>query len=199
MDSRSPSLMGRAIVFVALAGGGCLADLATKQLVFQHPEWYRGSEWWLWEGHVGIQKSLNEGALFGLGQGGVGVFAVFASVAAIALPVWLFYFRAAEDLRLTVALGMVMGGILGNLHDRLGLSSLTWDQFDPSRAGEHVHAVRDWILVQWNDQWVWPNFNIADVLLVCGAGLLMAEAVFASPRSSTSPSATATEPAAPHK
>jgi signal peptidase II len=29
--------------------------------------------------------------------------------------------------------------------------------------------VRDWILVQWSNQWRWPNFNIADSLLVVGA------------------------------
>ena len=42
------------------------------------------------------------------------------------------------------------------------------------RAGETVYAVRDWILVQWNDRWRWPNFNIADALLVVGAGVLLA-------------------------
>jgi len=29
--------------------------------------------------------------------------------------------------------------------------------------------VRDWILVQWSDQLRWPNFNVADSLLVVGA------------------------------
>lgn len=178
MDSRPPSLSGRAILFCSLAAAGCAADLITKHLVFRHAELYRGSEWWLWPGHVGIQKSLNEGALFGMGQGGVGVFALFSLAAAVAIPVWLFRFRAAEDRWLTIALGLVMGGILGNLHDRLGFSQLTWDRFDPNRAGQTVHAVRDWILVQWNEHWVWPNFNLADVCLVCGAGLLLLQALF---------------------
>ncbi len=38
--------------------------------------------------------------------------------------------------------------------------------------------MRDWILVQWDDRLVWPNFNIADALLVGGAGLLMIQAFF---------------------
>jgi len=178
MDNRSSPLSGRAILFCSLAALSCAADLVTKHLVFRHPELYRGSEWWLWQGHVGIQKSLNEGALFGLGQGGVGVFALFSLAAAVVIPVWLFRSRAAEDRWLTIALGLVMGGILGNLYDRVGLSHLTWDRFDPSRAGERVYAVRDWVLVQWNERWIWPNFNLADALLVCGAGLLLVQACF---------------------
>ncbi len=134
---------------------------------------FHGSEWWLWRDHVGIQKSLNEGALFGIGQGQVGLFAIFSLIALIAIPVWLYYFRAAEDRLLTIALGCVTGGILGNLYDRLGLAGLTWDLFQPHRRGESVYAVRDWILCQWNQQWVWPNYNIADAALVLGAGLLL--------------------------
>ncbi len=172
---------GRLLWYCSLAILGCGADLLTKHLVFRHPDLYRGSEWWLWPGHVGIQKSLNEGALFGMGQGQVWLFAIFAISAAVAIPIWLFWFRAAHDRWLTIALGSVTGGILGNLYDRLGLPGLLWEQFHPGRAGERVYAVRDWILFQWDDRWVWPNFNIADMLLVGGAGLLMIQAFFLSP------------------
>lgn len=164
--------------FAVLAIFGCAADLISKALVFKHPELYRGSEWWLWHPHIGIQKSLNEGALFGMGQGKVWLFAVFSFAALAAIPIWLFWFRAANDRWLNTALGCVTGGILGNLYDRLGLPGMTWDQFFPNRTGESVYAVRDWILFQWNDQWVWPNFNIADMLLVGGACLLMIQAFF---------------------
>lgn len=143
---------------------------------------FRGNEWWLWEDHIGIQKSLNEGALFGMGQGMVWLFAIFSVAALVAIPVWLFCFRAAEDGWLTLALGCITGGILGNLYDRLGFSGIQWDRFDPNRVGQPVFAVRDWILWQWNDQWAWPNFNIADALLVGGAGLLMIHSVFLGPK-----------------
>ena len=175
MDHESSLPASRALWFFSLAAIGCAADLVTKHFVFGHPELYHGSEWWLWEGRLGIQKSLNEGALFGFGQGNVWLFSLFSVAAGIAIPVWLFKFRAAEDRRLTIALGCVMGGILGNLYDRLGLPGLTWDAFYPHRAGEAVYAVRDWILVQWNARWVWPNFNIADALLVCGAIYLLVQ------------------------
>jgi signal peptidase II len=35
-----------------------------------------------------------------------------------------------------------------------------------------TNAVRDWILLRYG-AFTWPNFNIADSLLVCGAGLLL--------------------------
>ena len=83
-------------------------------------------------------------------------------------------FTAAKDRRsrspgeAVVSLGMVMAGILGNLYDRLGLSNDSW--YGPGNtAPGAVHAVRDWILWQASDNWRWPNFNIADSLLVCGA------------------------------
>lgn len=177
-DLRIPH--GRFLWFWSLAVLGCLADLATKHLVFSHPELYRGSEWWLWKGHVGIQKSLNEGALFGMGQGNVWLFALFSIVAALAIPIWLFRFGAARDFWLTTALGCVMAGVLGNLYDRVGLPGLMWDQFDPSRAGQRVYAVRDFALLQWNDRWVWPNFNIADSLLVIGACVLLVHSILCS-------------------
>jgi signal peptidase II len=37
--------------------------------------------------------------------------------------------------------------------------------------------VRDWILWQANDRWRWPNFNIADSLLVIGAAVLFFHAL----------------------
>ena len=178
-----PLPQGRVGWYCCLAIFGCAADLVSKHLVFRHPDLYRGSEWWLWPGHIGIQKSLNEGALFGMGQGQVWLFALFAISAAVAIPVWLFWFRAAHDRWLNFALGCVTGGILGNLYDRVGLPGLKWGQFYPDRAGERVYAVRDWILFQWDDRWVWPNFNIADMLLVGGAGLLMLQAFFFTPDS----------------
>ncbi len=107
------------------------------------------------------------------------LFAALSIVAAIAIPVWLFRFRAAHDVWLTVALGCVMAGVLGNLYDRFGLSGDTWlgpGIFSP----EAVHYVRDWVLWQWNDRWPWPNFNIADALLDIGVGILVLHAFLQS-------------------
>ncbi|NUQ61916.1 MAG: signal peptidase II [Pirellulales bacterium] len=160
-------------VFFSLAILGCSADLATKSGVFQWLGMPGGPTWWLWDGVIGCQTSLNEGALFGMGQGMVVVFAALSVVAALAILWWLFVAGAASDLLLTIALGSITAGILGNLYDRLGFPSLQWNFANALHdKGDPVFAVRDWILVMIGN-WPWPNFNIADSMLVCGAGLLL--------------------------
>lgn len=168
LGSSSTSLpWSRYLLFFTLAAAGCAADLWTKHWVF---DWRgfprRDNEWWIWEPYLGIETALNRGALFGLGEGYSHVFALLSLVAIIGILAWLFAAGAARDLWLTVALGCVMGGILGNLYDRLGL----WASAEV--ATELRSAVRDWILIRYH-QYTWPNFNIADSLLVCGAGMLL--------------------------
>jgi signal peptidase II len=118
---------------------------------------------------VGIQTAVNQGAVFGLGQGGSRLFAGLSVTAAAGIIYWLFIRGAARDRVLTFALGCVTGGILGNLHDRLGL----WH--GPDVADRFRYGVRDWILFRYGEH-TWPNFNIADSLLVCGALMLVAHA-----------------------
>jgi signal peptidase II len=165
----------RYIMFFGIAAAGFTVDLLTKAWMFSRPELTGGNVHWLWPGHAGWQLSWNEGALFGMGQGNVWLFALLSTAAGIAIPSWLFVWGAARDRWLTMALGSVMGGLLGNLYDRVGLSTNLWPG-PGAQAGAPVHAVRDWILVQWSDQVRWPNFNIADALLVCGAIALVIHA-----------------------
>lgn len=157
--------VSRYVLFASIAGLGFLLDIGTKAWVFSLADLRAGEIRWLWTDHVGIQLSRNLGALFGIGQGKVWLFAALSAVALVAIPAWLFWFRAARDRWVTFALGLVMAGVLGNLFDRLGLSGET--------LGGSVYAVRDWILWQASDRWRWPNFNIADSLLVVGAGLMV--------------------------
>lgn len=159
----------RYLIFLLIGGLGCLADLATKNWVFSALGMPGGRTQWLWEPFFGIQTSLNRGALFGIGQDKVWLFASLSIFAALFIIYWLFIAGAARDRLLTIALGCVMAGILGNLYDRLGLWS------PPGHPGSHIYAVRDWVLFQY-PPWVWPNFNLADSLLVCGAILLVWQA-----------------------
>jgi signal peptidase II len=174
--------VSRSLVFLLIAILGCAADLITKKCVF---DWLGlpgpdSRTHWFWTNVVGFQTSLNEGALFGLGQGLVPVFAVLSVLAAIGIFIWLFYGGAAHDWLLTVALGCVTAGIFGNLHDRLGLMNLVWPNDGIHVAGKSVYAVRDFVLVKIGT-WSWPNFNVADSLLVCGAILLFWHAFRSQP------------------
>lgn len=164
----------RILVFSLIAVLGGVADLLTKQWVFAWlgpPQADVDNTWWLIENYVGIQTSVNQGALFGIGQGFSHIFALLSVVAAAGIIFWLFFVGGAKDRLLTVALACISGGIIGNLYDRLGL----WHSSD---APAHFkNGVRDWILFRYKDH-TWPNFNIADSLLVCGAALLFWHALF---------------------
>jgi signal peptidase II len=191
-----PLPLGRYVVFFAIAILGCGADLFTKQAMLAWlglPRDYVDQSdpanialwqgdpalphrWWLIEGRLGIETSINRGALFGMGEGYWWVFALLSVVAAIAIFTWLFVFKAAHDRWLTVALASITGGILGNLYDRLGLWNSTGLQ------AQFQHGVRDWILFVWPEIKLrmfnpWPNFNIADSLLVTGAIMLVVHAL----------------------
>ena len=162
----------RYLLFGAISVTGCAADLLTKYFVFQWRGLPRaGNEWWLWEPYVGIETAVNVGALFGLGGGYGHVFAILSVVAAIGIVVWLFWCKAAVNRWLTLALSLVMGGIFGNLYDRLGF----W--WEPGMPSQWQTGVRDWILLRYGE-YTWPNFNIADSLLVCGAAMLLLHAFF---------------------
>jgi len=171
---------GRVMTYFVLAAFGAIADLWSKSAVFA----WRGlpgqnSVWWIVEDYLGIETAVNIGALGGLGAGKGTWFAALSILAAIGIVVWLFWFGAAHSRWLTWALGMITGGIIGNLHDRLGM---WWqDGFPPAWHS----GVRDWILfriegVPFLDPW--PNFNIADSLLVVGACMLMYQSLFLTPK-----------------
>jgi signal peptidase II len=81
-------------------------------------------------------------------------FAVIAVGVSIALVVWLKRLKANETW-LAVALALVLGGALGNLHDRVLLG----------------HVV-DFILAHWQDRHYFPAFNLADTAITLGAIML---------------------------
>lgn len=106
---------------------------------------------------------VNRGALFGIGNGdgmgGGGMNHLFAGISILAAGFVLAYTlrpSVAKDRFMSIALGLVLAGTLGNLYDRIVFS-----------------GVRDFLHCYWESH-VWPDFNIADCCLVCGAGLLLA-------------------------
>lgn len=189
---------GRLPLFWSIVVVGCAVDLWTKSWIFDRlgmPSPDRELIWVI-RPIFSLTTSLNEGALFGLGQGWTFLFAGLSVVAAIGIVYWLFVVGGAADLRLTIALGCILAGIGGNLYDRLGFPGLVW-QFPP-RVGEPVYAVRDWLHFKW---WFidWPVFNIADSLLVCGAALIFLYALWppAEPTQATPATDSVDAPAKP--
>lgn len=170
--------IGRYALFFLPLTLGVAADLITKSYMFANffnPDTLGQKRHWWIEGVFGIQTSTNAGALFGIGSGYSWLFAAFSIVAILGIVIWLFGFGGLFDRWLTFALGMITGGILGNLYDRLGFG------FTPGFPEEIRTNVRDWIYFRMEgvpgfDPW--PNFNIADALLVTGAVMLFLHAFF---------------------
>ncbi|MGE0305125.1 MAG: signal peptidase II [Acidimicrobiia bacterium] len=102
----------------------------------------------------------NSGMAFSRGEG----MGPIISVLAMAVVVWLVLSMRSHGSRLSaVAAGMVVGGAVGNVADRLFRSS---DGF--------LHgSVVDFIDVQW-----WPIFNVADIGVVVGGIALAASSLF---------------------
>ena len=172
----------RVLLAISLAVGGCSIDLWTKAWVFGWlgpPQPGQHNIWWIWQPYIGFETSINTGALFGMGQGQVTLFAVISVVALGGIVYWFWLGGASQDLWLTICLGLVSGGILGNFYDRLGL----WG----------MRGVRDWILLRYGT-FTWPNFNVADSLLVCGAVMLAWHAFRAGPTASGTPGEAGGEP-----
>jgi signal peptidase II len=113
---------GRWLLFWSIALGGAAFDLATKSLVFSRFGPPPSPSVSVVSGILEIQTSLNPGALWGFGRTlpySSLVFAGLSIVAGLAICYWLFVRGAAASLALTIALGLIMAGALGNCYDRL--------------------------------------------------------------------------------
>ena len=99
--------------------------------------------------YVRLVFSQNSGALFGLFRDNAVLFGI-VSIVVIGLII-LYHRQVGSSLYLSIALGFLLGGALGNMTDRL-------------RLGYVVDFV-DWYIGQYH----WPAFNIADSAIVGGA------------------------------
>ncbi len=97
----------------------------------------------------------NPGAAFSLGSGATWIFTI-ALAAVVGVIIWLAATRVRSRLW-AVVLGLLLGGVLGNLTDRL--------LREPGFAVGHVV---DFINTPW--MWFWMNpaiYNVADIFIVC--------------------------------
>ncbi|MGA7242879.1 MAG: signal peptidase II [Terracidiphilus sp.] len=145
-----------------------IADRVTKTLVASHVP--LGDAIPVIPGFLRITHWLNEGAAFSLFADSASPNVVrwgliaFSAVAAIAVLIALI--RLGNRMTLaTVALALVLGGALGNLHDRVAYGSVV-DFIEVHIFGYH-----------------WPDFNVADSSIVIGACLLLLDSLL--PRKSS--------------
>ena len=97
----------------------------------------------------------NPGAAFSLGSGATWVFSIALAAVAVAI-IWLTVTKVRSRIW-AVVLGLLLGGVLGNLTDRL-----------LREPGFGVGHVIDFINTPW--MWFWTNpaiFNVADIFIVC--------------------------------
>lgn len=160
-------------LFAGIAALAAAIDLGTKWAIFRRlgmPGERPGIL--LVPRMLALETNLNEGALFGMGQGMGMLFAAVSCLAIVGILYVVSQPANREDRWLLVALALITGGIIGNLYDRLGLPALKWHA-PAGRVGMPVLAVRDWIHFTLEGIIDWPIFNLADSWLVIGAGLLL--------------------------
>jgi signal peptidase II len=112
--------------------------------------------------------SMNQGSAFGLfsGQTGARIFLSVVGIAAVFGMLWMMRKSRADQKVLHWALALVAGGAVGNLIDRIYFGVVTdfilWHVGDYKRGAFGTG--------RWEHEW--PVFNIADVVLVVGVGLM---------------------------
>ncbi len=144
---------GRRSVGLALlvAAGVVALDQATKHWAVNALDGGRTIDlWWT----LRLNLAYNTGMAFSSGDR----FGPFVPVLALGVAVVLLAVAHRSSHRLSVvAVGLIVGGALGNVVDRL------------LRGEGRLHgAVVDFIDLRW-----WPIFNVADIAVVIGGGLLV--------------------------
>ncbi len=136
------------MLFAGVAVAAIALDQAAKALAISHLEHMPLP---LLGGLIQFRLTRNPGGAFGLAAPSW----VMITVTLVICMVVLAYTvrRAGENPIHSIAMGLVFGGALGNLIDRLRFGSV----------------------VDFIDLKVWPVFNIADIAITVGVGLLMIE------------------------
>ncbi len=142
----------------AVAAAIVLLDQASKFSIVQAMR--PGETLTLIPGLLDIAYVLNPGAAFGIMASRSSAFRspffVGISIVAIALIVYYYHRYLHEAARLpSTALGLILGGAVGNLIDRLRVGMVI-DFLDVHAGAYH-----------------WPAFNVADAAISIGVGLML--------------------------
>jgi signal peptidase II len=135
-------------VLIGVAAFVLAADAITKAIVVVHLRPYQ--EVHLIGNVLMLDLLRNPGAAFSVGTGNTIVFTAIAAIVVVAI---IRTARRLRSLGWAITLGLLLGGALGNLSDRIFRS-----------PGLFRGDVVDWIeLTRY-----WPVFNLADSAIVCG-------------------------------
>ena len=140
-----------ALLLVAVAA--IVADQLTKQMVGRTLELGDSVEI---VGPFSIHHVQNSGIAFGL-FGSRTALVIAVTIVAVGLMLWFFARSGRRHPVLPVALGLVVGGSIANLIDRVRLGHVT-----------------DFL-----DVVAWPAFNLADTCIVAGVAILFGTLVLA--------------------
>lgn len=139
-------------VIAILAVAVLAADQFSKHLALEHLPLRQSVV--VWDGVLELYLTFNPGAAFSFGEGFTWVFTLVMAAAAVAIIVVAI--RGVASRRWAVVLGLLLGGVLGNLTDRLFRA-----------PGPLVGHVVDFINTPW--MWLWfppAIYNVADVFIV---------------------------------
>ncbi len=165
------------VFFAAIAAFFLLADVVTK--AWAEVELTRRSPLdplVLIEGHLNFALAYNRGGAWGLLQNASESlrrpFFLVVSVAAIAFIVSLYGKLLPGQRALRWGLPLVLGGALGNLADRVTRGSVV--DFIDYRAGwvESMNQLIASVVSGWHVTDHWPTFNVADISICVGVGLM---------------------------
>ena len=152
----SPKLRVGLIAFLASL---CL-DILTKQMVIANLSYADRIP--VIEGFFYLTHVRNTGAAFGLfSDAPVGIrLSFFIGISVVAIGIIFSFFRklAPGDRLAALALGLILGGAIGNLIDRL-----------------RFQEVVDFLHFRLWGGYSWPDFNVADSCIVVGVGVLVLE------------------------
>lgn len=142
--------------YLAISGGVFLIDQSTKAWAVSRLRF--GDDVQVIPGFLNFAYAQNTGVAFSMldeygdpGRWGLSLVAMFAA----ALVLYFFWRTPRSDDRILGALALLLAGIAGNVTDRIRLG-----------------FVVDFIDVQFGS-WHYPTFNVADIAIVAGAGLMI--------------------------
>ncbi len=146
------------LILLGLTSLSLVLDQVTKSLV--HNSYRLGETLSVIPGFFNLTYVRNTGAAFGLLAHADPAFRVpfFVLVPITALFAIGYIFRkiADADLKMSVALSLVIGGAVGNLIDRMVFG-----------------FVIDFLDFHWRFRYHFPAFNVADIAICVGVGILM--------------------------